>query len=221
VGSRILDAVGRLGGWLLCVAVFGVAFGESAVLLDLVVPGEVGVVVGGAAAARNGVSPWLLVVVGSIGAVLGDSLSYLVGRRWGMTLVRRWSWLRRRVEPRFGRAHAYFDRRGGRAVFAARWVGALRAVVPAVAGSSGMAYRRFLPWDAAAAVLWVTTMIWLGAILGDDIANLVDRVGTGISLVVVGVIVLAVVLRSRGIRPWRRPPAPAPGSGRRRSRGEG
>jgi membrane-associated protein len=221
VGSRIIDAVAGLGGWLLGLAVLGVAFGESAVLLDLVVPGEVGMVVGGAAADRSGVNPWFLVLAGATGAVLGDSLSYLIGRRWGMTLVRRWSWLRRRVEPRFDRAHEYFERRGGRAVFAARWVGALRAVVPAVAGISEMPYRRFLPWDAAAAVLWVTTMVWLGATLGNDIADVVDRIGTGISLIVVSTIVLVVVLRNRGLRPWRRPAARAPGSGTRRSRGEG
>jgi membrane-associated protein len=221
VGSSILDAVGRLGGWLLCVAVFGVAFGESAVLMDLVIPGEVGMVVAGAAAKRNDVSPWLLVVVASLGSILGDSFSYLVGRRWGMSLVRRWGWLRRRVEPRFERARRYFERRGGRAVFVARWVGALRAVVPAVAGTSEMPYRRFLLWDAAAAVLWVTTMVWLGAIFGDDIARVVDRIGTGISLVVIGGIVLLVVLRSKGITPWRRPAARAPGGGTRRSRGAG
>jgi undecaprenyl-diphosphatase len=221
VGSSILDAVGRLGGWLFCLAVFGVAFGESAVLMDFVVPGEVGMVVAGAAAERNDVSPWLVVLIASIGSVLGDSFSYLVGRRWGMSLVRRWGWLRRRLEPRFDRAHVYFERRGGRAVFAARWVGALRAVVPAVAGTSEMPYRRFLPWDATAAVLWVTTTVWLGVIFGDDIAHLVDRIGTGISLVVVGAIILVVVLRARGITPWRRPAARAPGGGTPRSRDVG
>jgi membrane protein DedA with SNARE-associated domain len=221
VGSKVLDAVARLGGWLLCFAVFGVSFGESAVLMDFVIPGEVGMVVAGAAATRNDVSPWLLVAIGSVGSVLGDSFSYVVGRRWGMSLVRRWSWLRRRLEPRFDRAHRYFERRGGRAVFAARWVGALRALVPLVAGTSEMPFRRFLAWDAGAAVLWVTTTIWLGATFGDDIANAVDRIGTGISLVVIGVIVLVVVLRSRGIRPFRRPAGSAPGGGRRRSRDGG
>ena len=219
MGSSVLDAVGRLGGWLFCLAVFGVAFGEIAVLMDFVIPGEVGMVVAGAAAERNDVSPWLLVVIASIGSVLGDSFSYLVGRRWGKALVCRFGWLRRRIEPRFDRAHLYFERRGGRAVFAARWVGALRAVVPAVAGTSQMPYRRFLLWDATTAVLWVTTMIWLGAAFGDDIANVVDRIGTGISLVVVAGIVLVVVLRSRGVRFRRRPSEPAPGSGARRSRG--
>lgn len=197
MGSSVLDAVGRLGGWLFCLAVFGVAFGESAVLMDFVIPGEVGMVVAGAAAERNDVSPWLLVIIASTGSVLGDSFSYLVGRRWGMTLVRRWSWLRRRLEPRFERAHDYFGEHGGRAVFVARWVGALRAIVPAAAGTSEMPYRRFLLWDAVAAVLWVTTMMWLGALLGDDIARVVDRVGTGISLVVVGAIVLVLVVRAR------------------------
>lgn len=221
MGSRILDAVARLGGVGLCLAVLGVSFGESAVLMDFVIPGEVGMVVAGAAASRNDVSPWLLIAIGSVGSVLGDSFSYLVGRRWGMTLIRRWGWLRRRLEPRFDRAHDYFQRRGGRAVFAARWVGALRALVPLVAGTSEMPFSRFLPWDAVAAVLWVTAMIWLGAAFGDDIANVVDRIGTGISLVVVAAIALVVLLRSRGIRPFRRPGAPVPGSGTPRSRGEG
>jgi membrane-associated protein len=201
VGSRVLDAVARLGGWLLCLAVLGVSFGESAVLLDLVIPGEVGMVVAGAAASRNELSPWFLVAFGSVGAVLGDSFSYLIGRRWGMTLVRRWSWLRRRLEPRFERAHVYFDQHGGRAVFVARWVGALRAIVPAVAGTSEMPYRRFLLWDTVAVILWVTTMVWLGALLGDDIARVVDRVGTAISLVVVGAIILVLVVRARRKRP--------------------
>ena len=218
MGSRIIDAVARLGGWLLCLAVLGVSFGESAVLLDFVVPGEVGMVVAGAAAGRNDLSPWVLVAFGTVGAVLGDSFSYVIGRRWGMSLVRRWSWLQRRLEPRFDRAHGYFERSGGRAVFAARWVGALRALVPLVAGTSAMPFRRFLPWDAAAAVLWVTAMVWLGALLGDDVARVVDRVGTGISLAVVAIIALVVLLRTKGITPWRRPAARAPGGGTPRSR---
>ncbi len=201
MGSSILDAVARLGGGLLCLAVLGVSFGESAVLLDFVIPGEVGMVVAGAAASRNDLSPWVLVAFGTVGSVLGDSFSYLVGRRWGMSLVRRWGWLRRRVEPRFERARVHFERHGGRAVFLARWVGALRAIVPAVAGTAEMPYRRFLLWDAFAAVLWVTTMIWLGALLGDDIARVVDRIGTAVSLVVVGAIIVVVVVRARRHRP--------------------
>jgi undecaprenyl-diphosphatase len=210
LGSRIIDAVARLGGGLLCLAVLGVSFGESAVLLDFLVPGEVGMVVAGAAAGRNDLSPWFLVAFGTVGAILGDSFSYLIGRRWGMALVRRWPKLRRRLEPRFDRAHLYFERRGGRAVFAARWVGALRALVPLVAGTSAMPYQRFLVWDAAAAVLWVTAMIWLGALLGDDVARVVDRVGTGISLVVVAIILLVVLVRTRGFPPWRRTATTSP-----------
>ena len=221
MGSNIIDAVARLGGVLLCLAVLGVSFGESAVLLDFVVPGEVGMVVAGAAASRNELSPWVLVAFGTVGAVLGDCFSYVIGHRWGMSLVRRWAWLRRRLEPRFDRAHEYFACRGGRAVFVARWVGALRALVPLVAGTSAMPFRRFLPWDAAAAVLWVTAMVWLGALLGDDVARVVDRVGTGISLVVVATIGLVVLVRAKGIRPGRRPAAPVPGGGTPRSRDGG
>jgi membrane-associated protein len=89
------------------------------------------------------------------------------------------------------------QRRGGLAVFAARWVGALRAVMPVVAGISDMRYRRFLAWDVPAVILWTSLVVSVGFYFGDGIAEVVDRIGLTVSLVIVVLVVALIVLRRR------------------------
>jgi membrane-associated protein len=195
----LIESAARLGALTLAAIALALGFGESAIALDLVVPGEVGMVFIGAAS-RAGDAPLTLVIAaGVVGAVAGDSFGYFIGRRWGTTVLYRWNWLRRRVEPSVERSRAYFARRGGVAVFVARWVGALRAVTPVVAGVSNMPYRRFLAWDAPAAILWTSAVVSAGFYFGDDIAGVVDRIGLGVSLVVVALLVALFAVRRRRV----------------------
>lgn len=197
--DTVLDSVGSLDGpWLWAIA-FGLAFGETALFADLVVPGEVGMVVVGAAAARGDDSVVPIIVAATLGAIVGDTVSYLVGRHFGLRLIRKWEPLRRRLEPAVERSRGFFARYGGGAVFLGRFVGALRAVVPAVAGMSGMSYPRFLPWNVAASVLWTSSVILLGFLVGEPVADLVDRAGTAVSVVVVSALVLGYLVYR-----WRR-----------------
>ena len=112
-------------------------------------------------------------------------------------MLYRWKWLRRRVEPAVERSREYFKRRGGLAVFAARWVGALRAVMPVVAGISDMRYRRFPAWDVPAVILWTSLVVSVWFYFGDGIAEVVDRIGLTVSLVIVVLVVALIVLRRR------------------------
>ena len=180
--------------WMVLLAFF-LPFGETVAFLDFLVPGEVGMVLVGAAAG----TPERITVVyiaGTLGAFCGDSVSWYIGHRWGVRVLSRFPRLWRRMEHEVDRATKYFERHGGRTVFFARFVGALRAVAPLAAGTAGMPYRRFAPWNAAASVIWVGLMITLGVAFGDDIADFVDRFSIVLSLVVVGLLV-AFYLRSR------------------------
>jgi SNARE associated Golgi protein len=119
----LIESAARLGALALAALALGLGFGERAIALDLVVPGEVGMVFIGAAS-RAGDAPLTLVIAASVlGAVAGDSFGYFIGRRWGTTVLYRWNWLRRRVERSVERSRTYLARRGGVAVFVARWVG--------------------------------------------------------------------------------------------------
>ena len=182
----LIDAVAGLDSPMLVLVVAGLAFAETAFLLDLVVPGEVGMVIAGAAGAQADIPLAALVAGAAVGATVGDTVSFYLGRRFGTGLARRWAWTRRRVAPGLDRAHEYFDRHGGRAVFVGRWVGAMRAIVPLVAGSAGMRFRRFLPWNVAASLSWGAAVVSAGYLLGAEVAGLVDRLGqvvSGVALV--------------------------------------
>jgi len=194
--TDLLDSLGGMSTAGLCLVVFLLAYGESALLMDLVVPGEVGLAVAGAAAANGGHPVAPIILAGGLGALAGDSTSYAVGRRWGRAAIGHFDLTRRKIGPLVDEAEAHFERHGGRSVFVARWVGALRAVVPFVAGMAKMRYRKLVLWDAPAAFLWSTVVVTVGFVFGRRIAEVVERIGFVVSVVVV---VLLVVLWR-----WRR-----------------
>jgi undecaprenyl-diphosphatase len=189
MANRIVEWVAALDGWLLAVVLFGLAFGESAAGADLVVPGEVGMVVAGAAGERAGVPLWLLIAAGTAGAIVGDQISFHLGRRYGPRLVDKWEWTRRHLGPKIEAAEKHFERHGPATVFVGRWVGALRAVVPFVAGTVDMPLGTFVAWNVVGAASWVAAVVSLGYVFGRPVADLVDRYSLIISLLVVGALV--------------------------------
>lgn len=177
--------VAGMDGAVLVALVALIVCAESAILLDLVVPGEVGLVVAGSAAAHNGTPLVLIIGAAAVGGVLGDSFGFLLGRRFGAEVVARRRFARR-LRPALQRAQKHYGERGGMSVALARWIGALRAVVPVIAGSAGMSFRRFVCWDVPSTVGWSLAVASLGYALGDDIASVVDRIGVAVSLTAVG-----------------------------------
>lgn len=182
--TRIVDLVGSLGFVGLVLAAAGLAFSETAIGLDLLVPGEAGMLVAGAAAAEQG-HPFVAVAAGAaVGATVGDTVSYAIGRRWGLSLLERWR-LTRRLVPKAKKAEGWFERRGGAAVLIGRWVGGLRAIVPVVAGTAKMPFGRFLAWNVVASITWAGTAVALGYVFGTAAAKAVDRAGVWVYLAVV------------------------------------
>ncbi len=197
--TGLLERVAELPELLLLALTLLLAFGESAFLLDLLVPGEVGLVFLAAALAEQDSSLPLAIALAALGCVLGDLTGYLIGRRFGLAVVRKWEPVRRRLEPQVDKAQAYFQRRGGMVVFLARFVGAFRAVVPIVAGTAKMPLGRFMAWDVPAAVIWSSVVMTLGYVVGRPAADWLDRGGW-----IVSVVVLALLGGWWLARRWRR-----------------
>lgn len=147
------------------VAVGLLAAAEAAAFLGLVIPGETAMLLGGVLVFQGRADLAPMLVAGCLGAVIGDSLGYEIGRRFGPRL--RVSRLGARVgEQRWDRAGDYVRTRGGKAVFLGRFVGVLRALVPAMAGTVRMRYRTFLVYNAAGGILWAGGFILLGVAAG-------------------------------------------------------
>ncbi|GIU87570.1 MAG: hypothetical protein KatS3mg009_2085 [Acidimicrobiia bacterium] len=97
-------------------------------------------------------------------------------------------------------------------MFVGRWVGALRAVVPFVAGTGRMRYRRFLAWDVPAAITWGAAVVGLGAAFGDDVVDLIEELDWWATVAVAGA--AAAWLAVRAVRSRRaRTAQPAAGGG--------
>jgi membrane-associated protein len=191
----LIEQVAELGGVRVYLLAAGLAFSETMLLLDLIVPGEIGMVLVGAATHEAELSLPVAAASAAAGATIGDTVGYVIGRRYGTAFVDRWAFTRRRLGPALERAHERFHDHGGAIVLLGRWVGALRAVVPIVVGAADMPFRRFFAWNVLASVTWASTVVSVGYFFGRHIGPSVERVGFAISAVVVTVLAL---------RWWRR-----------------
>lgn len=156
----------------------------------VVLPSETLVVALGALAASSGrPSMWLLIPVAALGALVGDTLCYLIGTRIG---VDRWGWQRRgRVAAALARARATVLSRPAVLIFTARYIPYARIAVNLSAGAAGLPLRRFLPLAAAAGTAWASYNATVGAIFG---TALPDSPLLAIGASVVVAIVLGVVV---------------------------
>jgi undecaprenyl-diphosphatase len=124
------------------------------------------------------------------GAIIGDSIGYEIGRRFGPAL--RASRVGQRIgAERWAKADHYFASKGGRAVFFGRFVGILRALVPAIAGASQMPYRTFLRWNALGGLLWATGFVLAGYFAGSSYALVARWAGNATVVLVVLAAVIA------------------------------
>jgi len=164
--ASISDRILTLHGWVALAIVFAVPALEASAFVGFIFPGEIAVVLGGVLAYQGRVPLAAVIVAAVLGAIVGDTLGYFVGRRWGRhilaTIGGRVPILGRRVEEHLDRAEAYIQRRGGRAVFLGRFTAALRVMVPGLAGMANMPYGEFALYNAAGGLLWATAHVLLG-----------------------------------------------------------
>lgn len=194
---------GLSGGWAYA-AVTLFAFLESAAFIGLLIPGETAMLLGGVLAATGHANLLVMVIAGSVGAVLGDLAGYGIGRAVGPALRR--GRLGEWVGPqRWQRAEDLLERRGGPAVFIGRWVGLLRAVVPAAAGAVRMPPGRFMTWNAVGGVLWASTVVGLGYAAGSSWPVVQRQLGTAtLTVALGGVLIVALLFAARRWRTSRR-----------------
>jgi membrane-associated protein len=189
----------RLTDWLLGLhglPVYGLVgllvFAEDALFIGFVLPGETAAVLGGVAASRGHASlpVMLAVVVGA--AIIGDTVGYEIGRHLGPRILR--SRALRKRSDRIDAAREQLARRGGGAVFLGRFVAFFRATMPALAGTAGMRYPKFLAFNAAGGLVWGTAVVLLGYLAGNSYATIEKTFGRATALIVLTVAVIAVAV---------------------------
>jgi len=150
--QALLQSIPPLAVYLVVSGVVGM---ES---LGVPLPGEIVLVTAALMSSQHdlAVNPVSVAVAAILGAVVGDTIGYSVGRRFGLTLFDR---LGRRFPRHFGPGHValaekLFNRWGVRAVFFGRFIAILRIFAGPLAGALKMHYRRFLAANVSGAIFW-------------------------------------------------------------------
>ncbi len=168
--------------------------------LGLPLPEEVTLIGSGVFLHRGNIDFWTITAVCSAAILLGDSVPYWLGRKFGMRALR-WRLLRRVVHPeRFAKLEARFKEHGKWAVFACRFFAGIRIPGYFLAGTMRMSYVQFLVLDALGIALSVPISIWLGKVFGENVDELKNRVHDLHLILAFLVVALALVMIVRSRR---------------------
>jgi membrane-associated protein len=117
------------------------------------------------AAQAKGLNVHLLTGLIIVGAVLGNTLNYYIGRWLGLKVYDGTiSWIN---QDALRKTHDFYERHGGKTITIARFVPIVRTFAPLVAGSAGMDVYRFQLFNVLGAVIWVTSLVYGGYLFGN------------------------------------------------------
>jgi membrane-associated protein len=180
-GRHGLDDLIRWGGYVVLVAI---VFTETGLLVGFFLPGDSLLITAGLVAATGHLNIWWLNGLLIVAAVVGDSVGYAIGWRAGPRLFTRPK--SRLFNPRHvERTRAFYARHGAKTIVIARFVPIIRTFAPVVAGVGQMEYRRFVLYNVAGGVAWVTSMTWAGYALGQAVPNIGDHIHVVVAIVIV------------------------------------
>ncbi|MHA6181654.1 bifunctional DedA family/phosphatase PAP2 family protein [Pseudomonas mohnii] len=145
-------------------AVFLLALSESIPIIGAVVPGTAVILALSALVPSGVLLLWPLLIAATLGAIVGDGLSFWLGHRYHREILGFWP-LNRQPEL-IQSSEAFFERHGAKSVFLARFVPGVRAFIPLLAGMMGMAVSRFYAVNVASALAWAPSHILSGVLVG-------------------------------------------------------
>ncbi|OQY67971.1 MAG: hypothetical protein B6D46_04665 [Polyangiaceae bacterium UTPRO1] len=176
-----VEGIIRWGGMAMLI---GIVFAETGLLIGFFLPGDSLLVTAGVFAAAGHLDIWTLLTAVSAAAVIGDQVGYYIGARTGPRIfAREDSLLFKRAH--LMRAHAFYERHGGKTIILARFVPIVRTFAPVVAGVAEMEYRKFVTYNVVGGILWVWSMALLGYSLGRVIPDIDRQIHIVIGVVIV------------------------------------
>ena len=171
----LLEVIKAHSDWAALV-MFITAFGESFAFVSLLFPGTT-VLIAAGTLLSGGTLPYASILASAIlGAVLGDSVSYWLGRRFGGGIARIWPFTRH--PELLPRGIEFFERHGGKSVFIGRFFGPIRAVIPLAAGVMRMPRGRFWFANVTSALVWAPMLLFAGDLAGEAGDRLIGSANT-------------------------------------------
>ncbi len=175
----------QYGAWVYLL-LFAIIFCETGLVVTPFLPGDSLLFIAGALAAGGGIDVHLLALALVAAAVLGNTVNYSIGRFIGPKVFH-WEDSRFFNKRALERAHAFYEKHGGKTIIITRFVPILRTFAPFVAGIARMTYLNFTAYNMAGALAWVLLLLYAGYWFGN-----VPFVKQNLTWVILGIIVLSV-----------------------------
>jgi membrane-associated protein len=177
-----LQEIVRWGG---VIGIAAIIYAETGLLLGFFLPGDSLLVTAGVFAANGDLSLAALLIVLPIAAIAGNATGYMIGKKAGAALYARPN-SRFFKRAHLLRAHAFYEKYGGKTIIFARFIPIIRTFAPTVAGAASMGYKRFAKFDVFGGTFWPVSMV----LVGYGSARLVPNLDKHIHIVI-GVVILA------------------------------
>ncbi|HYE30304.1 MAG TPA: DedA family protein [Methylomirabilota bacterium] len=178
--------VDKFGPWLY-VILFLIIFAETGLVVTPILPGDsLLFAVGTIAAASDDFNLPLMIVLLIVAAILGDSVNYWIGNKYGTRLFKEHSrWLNRK---HLDKTHEFYERYGGKTIILARFMPIIRTFAPFVAGLGSMTYGKFMSYNVIGGIVWIVSLTLAGYFFGN-----IPIVKNNFGLVIIMIIVLSVL----------------------------
>ncbi len=162
-----------------------IIFAETGLLIGFFLPGDSLLVTAGLLSSQSdfGLNVWLLGAILTVAAIVGDSVGYSVGKLSGPRLFTRENSVLFNKQHLL-RAHAFYEKHGGKTIVLARFMPIIRTFAPVVAGIGEMEYRAFLAYNVIGGIAWVWSMLMIGYVLGRTVPAVAQHIEKVILLVI-------------------------------------
>jgi len=168
IDRHLAEIIGQYGLWTYGI-LFLIIFAETGLVVMPLLPGDSLLFAAGAFSAKpeTGLNVHVMAFLLFVAAFLGDTVNYWVGHKIGPAVFKREDsiWLRKK---HLEKAHAFFEKYGGRAVILARFVPIVRTFVPFIAGAGSMTYSRFLAYNLIGGFVWIYFFTYAGFMFGNQ-----------------------------------------------------
>jgi membrane protein DedA with SNARE-associated domain len=143
----------------------------------LPVPGETGLITAAALASQGKLKIEFVIALAAAGAIVGDNIGYVIGRKGGRWLLERPGAFHRQRLQVLAVGQPFFERHGPKAVFFGRFILGLRVWASWLAGATRMHWRSFVLWNALGGITWATAIGLIAYFLGHSAGNAIEAFG--------------------------------------------
>lgn len=185
--DKYLNAIAAAYGTWTYFILFLIVFCETGLVVTPFLPGDSLLFAAGALCGGGVLDPNIIFGLLVAAAFSGDNVNYWIGRRVGPAVFEREN-TRFFKKEYLLKAHAFYERHGGKTIIIARFVPIVRTFSPFVAGIARMAYTKFLAYSITGAVVWVSLFVYTGYLFGN-----LPFIKRNFSLVVVVIILISVM----------------------------